>query len=57
MRVTKLINCTADSSVSVVDYDTGIEEAMQYLQDNGFRNVAFISCLEEWLTFAAKAFL
>lgn len=48
---TKLINCTADSSVSVVDYDTGIEEAMQYLQDNGFRNVAFIGGLEEWLTF------
>lgn len=47
---TRLINCTADSSVVSIDYTTGIEEAMRYLAENGRKHVAFISGLEEWLS-------
>ncbi len=48
---TKLINCTADSSMVMINYRSGMEEAMSYLRDNGHKNVAFISGLEEWLTY------
>ncbi len=47
---TKLINCTADSSMVSIDYRTGMHEAMAYLQRTGHKNVAFIAGLEEWLT-------
>lgn len=48
---TKLINCTADTSMVSIDYKTGMEEAMKCLCENGYKNVAFISGLEEWLTY------
>ncbi|PWM51754.1 MAG: hypothetical protein DBX39_01375 [Bacillota bacterium] len=48
---TRLINCTnADPSV-VVDYEPGMMEALQLLHEKGCRDVAFISGLEEWLTY------
>lgn len=46
---TKLINCTADSSMVSIDYRTGMREAMDYLRRMGHKSVAFIAGIEEWL--------